>query len=70
LEVVGGQASLQAAYEIAADADQASASRRQWVTMQVPSGPTALQAARAYSALLGQLADRIAADLASPSSVR
>jgi len=32
--------------------------------------PTALEAARAYSALLGQLADRIAADLAAAARSR
>lgn len=70
LEIAGGEATLQAAYEIAPDADQAAPSRRQWMTLRLPSGPSALEAARAYSALLGQLSDRIAADLASQASVR
>ena len=70
LEIVGGEASLQVAYEFLPDVDQSSASYRQWATLRVPSGPTPLEAARAYSALLGQLADRIAADLASAARSR
>jgi uncharacterized lipoprotein YmbA len=70
LEIVGGEASLQVAYEFLPDVDQSSATYRQWVTLRLPSGPSALEAARAYSALLGQLADRIAADLASGARTR
>ena len=66
LEAANGEASLQAAYEFAADDGQAPATYRQWVTLQTPNGGrTALEAARAFSALLGQLADRICLDLAS-----
>jgi uncharacterized lipoprotein YmbA len=71
LEVVGREASLQAAYAFAADDGESPARHRQWVTLSVPTnGTTPLDTARAFSALLGQLADRIAADLAARGSVR
>jgi uncharacterized lipoprotein YmbA len=66
LDVAAGTASLQAAYAFAADDGQAPASYRQWITLQAPSGGgTAVETARAFSALLGQLADRITMDLAT-----
>ena len=62
--IVGGDASLQAAYEFVADDGQSSATYRQWVTLhEATVGRTPLEAARAFSSLLGQLADRIASDL-------
>lgn len=70
LEVVNGNASLQAAYGFARDDDHSSARYQQWTTQNVSSGGnTPLEAARAYSALLGRLADRIAADLTADRAV-
>jgi hypothetical protein len=65
-EVVDGEASLQAAYAFAVDDGQTPASYRQWVTLHAASGGrTALETARVFSVLLGQLADGIAMDLAT-----
>lgn len=63
-EVVEGEASLQVAYVFAADDGQAPANYRQWITLHAASrGRSALETARVFSSLLGQLADRIAMDL-------
>jgi hypothetical protein len=71
LEVVDREASLQAAYEFAVDDGQSSASHRQWAKLHISSdASTALETARAFSALLGLLADRIAGDLASRARFR
>jgi uncharacterized protein len=65
-EVVDGDASLQAAYAFAPDDGETPARYRQWVTLHAASGGrTALETARVFSVLLGQLADGIAMDLAT-----
>jgi uncharacterized lipoprotein YmbA len=66
LETTDGEASMQAAYQFTPDDGQASATYRQWAILHLPiAARTPPETARAFSALLGQLADRIAADLAS-----
>jgi len=66
LETTNGEASMQAAYQFTPDDGQASATYRQWVTLRLPiAARTPPETARAFSTLLGQLADRIAGDLAS-----
>jgi uncharacterized lipoprotein YmbA len=71
LEVEGRDASLQAAYAFAADDGLSPVSHQQWATLRVPTtGATPLDTARAYSALLGVLADRITADLAARGRLR
>ena len=64
LEVVAGEASMQAAYQFARDDGAAAATHREWATLHLASGSAPLDVARSFSALLGQLADRITEDLA------
>jgi uncharacterized lipoprotein YmbA len=66
LETTGNEASMQAAYQFTPDDGLASATYRQWTTLRLPlAARTPPETARAFSALLGQLADRIASDLAT-----
>jgi hypothetical protein len=62
---------MQAAYQFTPDDGQASATYRQWATLRLPiAARTPPETARAFSTLLGQLADRIAGDLASGARTR
>ena len=66
LETTDNEASMQAAWQFTPDSGQTSATSRQWATLSLPiAGRTPPETARAFSALLGQLADRIAGDLIS-----
>ncbi len=66
LETTNGEASMQAAWQFTPDNVQASATSRQWATLHLPiTARTPSGTARAFSTLLGQLADRIAGELAS-----
>jgi uncharacterized lipoprotein YmbA len=61
----GSQASIEAAYEFVYS-DQRHAGQQDWIRLTVPStGQRPADAARAFSALLGALADRMATDLAA-----
>jgi uncharacterized lipoprotein YmbA len=63
--VTGGVASMEAAYEIAGDDAAAATGPRQWVQLTAASaGAAPLDTARAFSTLLGLLADRMAVDIA------
>jgi uncharacterized lipoprotein YmbA len=71
LETTDSEASMQAAYQFTPDDGQASAIYRQWATLRLPiAARTPPETARAFSTLLGQLADRIAGDLASGTRTR
>jgi uncharacterized lipoprotein YmbA len=67
----GGVASMEAAYEIASDDAAASAGPRQWAQLSAAStGATPVDTARAFSTLLGLLADRMAVDIAGRAGRR
>ncbi len=69
--VAGGEASMEAAYEIASDDAAAATGPRQWVQLQAASaGATPGDTARAFSTLLGSLADRMAVDIAGKAGRR
>lgn len=69
--VAGGEASMEAAYELVSDAAAAATGPRQWAKLAVASaGATPVDTARAFSTLLGLLADRMAADIAGRAGRR
>jgi uncharacterized lipoprotein YmbA len=69
--VAGGEASMEAAYEIASDDAAAATGPRQWAQLQAASaGATPGDTARAFSTLLGLLADRMAVDVAGKAGRR
>ena len=57
----GSDATMTATYAFGPEEGGASAPR--WAELRTPGGQTPVETARAFSALLGQLADRMAADL-------
>ncbi|CAN5847717.1 hypothetical protein BH11PSE3_BH11PSE3_27630 [soil metagenome] len=69
--VTGGEASMEAAYEITSDEAAAATGPRQWAQLRAASaGTTAVDTARVFSTLLGSLADRIAGDIAGRAGRR
>jgi uncharacterized lipoprotein YmbA len=58
----GNEATMTATYAFGPEDGTARPPR--WAELRTPSGQTPVETARAFSALLGQLADRMAADLA------
>jgi uncharacterized lipoprotein YmbA len=62
--LAGGEASMEAAYEVASDDAAAATGPRQWVQLRAATvGATPVDTARAFSTLLGSLADRMAGDI-------
>jgi uncharacterized lipoprotein YmbA len=57
----GSDATMTATY--AFGPEEGSTARPRWAELRTPVGQTPVETARAFSALLGQLADRMAADL-------
>ena len=69
--VAGGEASMEAAYDVASDTATAAPGPRQWAQLKAASaGATPADTARAFSTLLGLLADRMAADIAERAGRR
>ena len=63
--VVGNEASLKAAYDFVLDDTPGASGPQHWAELSTASvGPTPLETARAFSTLLGLLADRMAGDIA------
>jgi uncharacterized lipoprotein YmbA len=62
--LAGGEASMEAAYEVTSDDAAAATGPRQWVQLRAATvGATPVDTARAFSTLLGSLADRMAGDI-------
>jgi len=69
--VTDGVASMEAAYELASDDAAGATGPRQWVQLKAASaGATPGDTARAFSTLLGLLADRMAGDIAARAGRR
>ena len=69
--VTDGVASMEAAYELAGDDAAAAPGPRQWAQLTAASaGTTPVDTARAFSTLLGSLADRMAGDIAARAGRR
>jgi uncharacterized lipoprotein YmbA len=69
--MAGGEAAMEAAYELTSDGAAAATGPRQWVQLRAASaGATPGDTARAFSTLLGLLADRMAGDIAGKDGRR